>query len=176
MPALEISVFPPSRTYSDPSRRALVAIAVTSDPAPGSVIANAVITFPSAIGPSQRSFCAGEPPSRIGVVPRPWSANTASASGDASPSASRIRQQPRRSRSKIGCSHPPAPSSPSSVRASPRAAASSGGSARPAISAAVKPRARSASAPCRGSRNVRISLVSGMAYSNLGSRLARNAS
>ena len=117
----------------------------TSDPAPGSVIAKAVITLPSAIGPSQRSFCAGDPPSRIGVVPSPWRANTASASGDASPSASRIRQQARRSRSRIGWSQPPAPSSPSSARASLRAAASSAGSGRRAISPAAKAPARSAS-------------------------------
>ena len=45
MPALEIRVLAPSRTYPDPSRRAVVAMPATSDPASGSVIAKAVITF-----------------------------------------------------------------------------------------------------------------------------------
>ena len=71
MPALEIRVLAPSSTYPGPSRRAVVAIAATSDPASGSVIANAVITFPSAIGPSHRCFCASDPASTIGVVPSP---------------------------------------------------------------------------------------------------------
>ena len=112
MPAFEISVFPPcrgrtpipraGRSWRSRRRRSRRS---------GSVIAKAVITLPSAIGPSQRSFCACDPPSRIGVVPSPWRAKTASASGEASPSTSRIRQQARRSRSRIGWSQPPAPRS-----------------------------------------------------------------
>ena len=102
IPAFEISVLPPSRTQPSPARRAEVESAATSDPAPGSVMAKAVITSPAAIGPSQRSRCAGVPASSSGVVPSPWRANTASASGDTSPSISRARQQARRSSSNTG--------------------------------------------------------------------------
>ena len=177
MPAFEISVLAPSSTYAVPRAARSWRCPPTSEPASGSVIAKAAIALPWAIGPSQRSFCAGDPPSRIGVVPSPWSANTASASGEASPSASRIRQQPRRSRSRIGWSQPPAPRSSSSARASFRAAGvvrglgAPGDLARREGSGPLGESRRDAARGRRGSAR-----VSGMAYSNFGSRLARNAS
>ncbi len=48
MPALEIHVLRPSTTKPPPSRRAVVAIAPTSEPASGSERANAAIASPAA--------------------------------------------------------------------------------------------------------------------------------
>ncbi len=122
-----------ARTRS-PSRRAVVAIAATSEPASGSVIAKAPIARPArgvqrpALPHRLRCRRAGS-----ATVPSPWSANTASASGEAAASASRTRQQARQSRSPIGANQPAAPRSASSARASRRAASSSAGSGRGAI-------------------------------------------
>src|SRR2546422_5853656 len=52
---------------------------------------------PASTAGTQRSFSAGSPASRIGTVPKAWSANTASASGEALASASRTRHAARRS-------------------------------------------------------------------------------
>ena len=50
MPPLLIQVFPPFSTYCGPSCRAVVSIAATSEPAPGSDRANAAIEVPAATG------------------------------------------------------------------------------------------------------------------------------
>ena len=49
-----MKVLTPSRTYSSPSRRAVVAIAPTSEPASGSVIANAAIARPATTSGNHR--------------------------------------------------------------------------------------------------------------------------
>src|SRR5712691_6216119 len=55
--AYEIQFFWPFRTYVSPSRRAVVRIAATSDPAPGSVSPKQASFSPFACGVSQRCFC-----------------------------------------------------------------------------------------------------------------------
>ena len=57
---LVMNVFAPLTTYSSPSTRAEVAIPARSEPAPGSVIAIAVISSPDAIRGNQRSCCCAE--------------------------------------------------------------------------------------------------------------------
>ena len=52
-----MNVFEPDSTQSSPSRRAVVRRPCRSDPAPGSVIAMAVMSSPLVNGGSQRSFC-----------------------------------------------------------------------------------------------------------------------
>ena len=52
-----------------PSRRAVVRIAATSDPAPGSVRPNPPSTFPAASSGTNRCFCSSVPKSTIGDVP-----------------------------------------------------------------------------------------------------------
>lgn len=61
----------PSRTYSSPSRRAVVASATASDPWSGSVSPNAPRTSRRAIGGSQRSFCSSEPRKAMERIARP---------------------------------------------------------------------------------------------------------
>jgi hypothetical protein len=48
-------------TQSLPSRRAFVRMPATSEPAPGSVMATAVMHSPRVIAGIQRAFCAGVP-------------------------------------------------------------------------------------------------------------------
>ena len=54
---LEMKVLAPLRTYASPSRLAVVLIACRSEPAPGSVIAMAVMSSPEQKPGSQRAFC-----------------------------------------------------------------------------------------------------------------------
>ena len=83
MPAFEIQVLVPSITIDPPSRRAVVCIAVRSDPASDSEIANAAMLDPAAT--AGRYFClrASEPNSEIGPDPRPCMAKANSASPEA---------------------------------------------------------------------------------------------
>jgi hypothetical protein len=53
--------FSPSRTHASPSRRAVVATIVTSEPAPSSVIAYASRRSPRHAGRRNRSFCSSVP-------------------------------------------------------------------------------------------------------------------
>jgi hypothetical protein len=55
IPAFEIRCFSPCNTQPSPSRAAVVRIAATSEPASGSVIANAAMASPLTIGASHRS-------------------------------------------------------------------------------------------------------------------------
>ena len=54
---LVMKVLDPVSTQSSPSRRAVVRSPCRSEPAPGSVIAIAVIISPRTNGGSHRSFC-----------------------------------------------------------------------------------------------------------------------
>ncbi len=80
MPPLEIQVFAPSSTQSSPSRRAVVLIAPTSDPACGSESAKAAIASPAATRGSQRRCSVSLPASAIGPLPRPCITKAKSAS------------------------------------------------------------------------------------------------
>jgi hypothetical protein len=55
--AYEIQFFCPFSTYTSPRRRAVVRIAATSEPAPGSVRPKQASFSPRAWGTSHRSFC-----------------------------------------------------------------------------------------------------------------------
>ena len=55
--------FEPSRTYSSPSRRAVVRIAAESEPDPASVSAYAASTSPEARLGRKRAFCSSDPAS-----------------------------------------------------------------------------------------------------------------
>ena len=61
---LVMKVLAPSTTHSSPSRTAVVAIADRSEPAPGSVIAIAVISSPDTMPGSQRARCSSVARSR----------------------------------------------------------------------------------------------------------------
>ena len=82
MPALEIHVFSPSITIAPPSRRAVVCIAATSDPASASEIANAAMASPARRRGRYRCFSASDPNSEIGPEPRPCMAKAKSARPD----------------------------------------------------------------------------------------------
>ena len=71
--------FEPSRTYSPPSRRAVVRIAAESEPDPDSVSAYAASHSPDASRGSHRSFCSSEPAS---LSPSEPSSCTASSSAE----------------------------------------------------------------------------------------------
>ena len=58
---LEMKVLAPLMTYSSPSRSAVVLMLFRSEPAPGSVIAIAVIISPLASFGSQRRRCSSVP-------------------------------------------------------------------------------------------------------------------
>ena len=79
MPALEIRVLAPLMTKSSPSRSARVRIAATSDPASGSVMANAAILCPSRTAGRYAAFSSSLPASVIAPVPRPCIAKATSA-------------------------------------------------------------------------------------------------
>jgi hypothetical protein len=63
--------FRPFRTYSPPSRRAVVAIAPASDPAPGSVRQKEAKRNFAANGETNALFCSSVPARRIGPSARP---------------------------------------------------------------------------------------------------------
>ena len=67
-----MNVFEPLRTYSSPSRTAVVRNAATSEPAPGSDSPNEQRIGDSISGGSQRAFCSGEPKPMTGPAPRPF--------------------------------------------------------------------------------------------------------
>ena len=56
-----MNIFAPFSTYESPSRRAVVRMPFTSEPASGSVTAMAQITLPATISGIQRSRCAWLP-------------------------------------------------------------------------------------------------------------------
>ena len=69
-----MNVFEPESTQSSPSRRAVVRSPCRSEPAPGSVIAMAVIISPLVNAGSQRSFCSSVArSSRYGAMTSLWS-------------------------------------------------------------------------------------------------------
>ena len=61
---LVMNVLDPLTAYSSPSRTAVVRMAARSDPAPGSVMAMAVISSPLQIPGSQRAFWSSSAPAR----------------------------------------------------------------------------------------------------------------
>src|SRR5947199_185619 len=122
------------RPRRHPARRAVVAIAAASEPASGSVIANAAMARPASTAGSQRSLSGAWPARRIGTVPRAWSANMASARGEAPARVSRTRHAARRSSSPIDANQPARPSRATRSRAWVRPAVSSAGSGSAAIS------------------------------------------
>src|SRR6266446_6572123 len=125
-----MNVLVPDSRYPSPSGSAVAPSEATSEPASGSVIANDAMARPWIAGSSQRLRIVSLDDSNIGTTPSAWSANTASASGEAAANASRTIQQARQPWSRIGWNQPAAPSWASSSRACRRAAASSLG--RPA--------------------------------------------
>ncbi len=82
MPAFEIKRFLPSMTYVSPSRRAVVSIAATSDPAFGSVRAKAAIALPFAARESQKSRTCSGAARAIAYVPKPCMTKARSASAE----------------------------------------------------------------------------------------------
>ena len=92
-----MNVFDPFRTYSSPSRIAVVAIPARSEPVPGSVMATAVISSPEAIPGSQRLACSslqysmkyGVQMSLCSVSPSPAPPIPAAASSSASTTLNR---------------------------------------------------------------------------------------
>ena len=68
-PAFEMKLLAPSSTNSSPSRRAVVVMEATSEPASDSVIAKAVMTSPARERESHASFWSSVPASTIGVEP-----------------------------------------------------------------------------------------------------------
>lgn len=66
---LVMNNFVPSSTQSSPSRRAVVRIAPASDPASGSVEAQAPISEPSHSPGSQRCRCCSVPCNQMGTEP-----------------------------------------------------------------------------------------------------------
>src|SRR5437867_6891022 len=62
----------PFMTHSSPSRTALVLISVGSAPAPGSVIENALRSFPSSRGRIQRSFCSSRSEEHTSELQSPY--------------------------------------------------------------------------------------------------------
>jgi hypothetical protein len=83
----------PVSTQWSPCRSARVASEAASDPASGSVRAKAGTVSPRAKDGSQRRFWASVPASRMGWLPSPWIANSASAGGQVRASSSRARQR-----------------------------------------------------------------------------------
>ena len=79
MPPLEIQVFSPSSTQASPSSRAVQAMAATSEPAPGSDSAKAVMHSPRATRGRMSACSAGLPASVMGPLPRPCIAKAKSA-------------------------------------------------------------------------------------------------
>ena len=72
--ALVMNRFEPSRTYSSPSRRAVVRIAAESEPEPASVRAYAVSISPEASEGRKRAFCSSVPASLSPSDPSSWAA------------------------------------------------------------------------------------------------------
>ena len=66
--------FDPVRTYSSPSRTAVVRIAAASEPASASVRANAMSHSPDASRGTQRACCSSVPASSSGSDPSSWTA------------------------------------------------------------------------------------------------------
>jgi len=84
-----MKVFSPRMTQSEPSLRALVLIAVASEPAPGSVIAKHEIRWPSMVGSRYSCRCdslawnrmlSAAPPNRNGMKDLPSSTSIRAAS------------------------------------------------------------------------------------------------
>ena len=71
-PAFVMNVFEPLRTYSSPSRTAVVWMPATSEPAPGSVRPKQQRIGASSSGPSHCCFCSSVPAMRTGPAPRPF--------------------------------------------------------------------------------------------------------
>ena len=67
-----MKVFDPLRTYSSPSRTAVVLSEATSDPAPGSESPNEQRIGVSSSGVSHLRFCSSEPKPMTGPAPRPF--------------------------------------------------------------------------------------------------------
>jgi hypothetical protein len=67
-----MNVFEPLRTYSSPSRTAVVFSAATSEPAPGSERPKLASTGDSVSGGSHLAFCSSEPKMITGPAPRPF--------------------------------------------------------------------------------------------------------
>ena len=67
-----MNVFEPLRTYSSPSRTAVVFIEATSEPAPGSERPNEQRIGSSMSGVSHVAFCSSEPAMITGPAPRPF--------------------------------------------------------------------------------------------------------
>ncbi len=76
VPEFVMNAFEPSSTHSSPSSRAVVRIALASEPPPGSVSANAPIASPRAIGTSHRSCCSFVPNRKSGFAARPTAASS----------------------------------------------------------------------------------------------------
>ena len=66
-----MKVFDPLRTYSSPSRTAVVFSDATSEPAPGSESPNEQRIGVSTSGVSHVRFCSSEPKAMTGPAPRP---------------------------------------------------------------------------------------------------------
>jgi hypothetical protein len=97
MPPLEIQVFSPSSTQASPSSRAVQAMAATSEPAPGSLSAKAVMHSPRATRGSTACCSAVLPASVIGPLPRPCIAKAKSARPSCRDSVSRQTTSARES-------------------------------------------------------------------------------
>lgn len=112
--ALEIQHFSPLSAQPAGVCSAARLRAAASEPAPGSLSANAATARPARTSGSQRSRWAGVPAWTIGVVPSPWRASAVSAS---------VQPRARDSRSRHRSSAPE-PNIRSSRPSSPRAASS----------------------------------------------------
>ena len=67
-----MNILAPLTTYSSPSHTARVRRPATSEPASGSVIANAAIFSPARTGATKRRFCSSVPKARIGGRAMAW--------------------------------------------------------------------------------------------------------
>ena len=67
-----MNVFEPLRTYSSPSRTAVVLSDATSEPAPGSERPNEQRIGSSSSGASHFAFCSSVPAMITGPAPRPF--------------------------------------------------------------------------------------------------------
>ncbi len=82
VPELVMKALVPSITHSSPSRTARVRVAAASDPASGSVRANAAKARPASRSGSQRCFCSSVPKAKIGLAPSPTAASRVIASDE----------------------------------------------------------------------------------------------
>lgn len=147
--ALEIQHFSPVSRQPPGVDSAARLRAPASDPAPGSLSANAATARPARTSGSQRSRRAGVPARTIGEVPRPWRASAVSASVQPRARDSRNRHRSSAPEENIRSSRPSSPRAASSGRLT-RPGSPFSTSGRRCCSARV--RSSSHQAVCAGSR------------------------